>query len=242
MPRTHHRRLATSACLLALAVLAAGALRARAAAPSRGSLHRVTHVFGLRYCELLLVHTSPKGLIADVYNTFGLNTCPARRWHAINLAAVAKRTHALTAVPNGPRFWLMNEIDKQRSGAAVVKNLGGLPMIEEATVAVGANTRPYSVHRVDRTTVFVFNAGATIYELRARDGARWVMQSYSRQIDPTLTRSGLTRLGSRLQLPAGWTYATRRLTHRLRIVTVNTAAQVLQDNLDNTYSRVLSVP
>jgi hypothetical protein len=64
------------------------------------------------------------------------------------------------------------------------------------------------------------------------------MQSWSEQIDPSLRRDDLARLGAKLQLPAGWTYRSRRLKNALRIRTVRTDAEVTQDNLDDTYSRV----
>lgn len=196
-------------------------------------------VFGKRYCELLLVHPTKHGLLADVYNTFGLNNCPPGAWKAVDTNAVAKAEHAIVALRNGPRFWLMNDIYKLQPGPRVIRNLGGVRMAEVATVAVDpANIAPYTVHRVDRATVWVFKAGQTVYELRAPDGSRWVMQSWSRQIDPTLRLADLKGLRSKLRLPAGWSYRPRRLRRQLRIVTTHRSAQVIQDNLDDTYSRI----
>ena len=192
-----------------------------------------------RYCELFLVHRTHRGFIADVYNTFGLNNCPQRAWRAIDTAAVARAQHALLVVRNGPRYWLMNRIDKVQNGPRVIKNLGGLRMMSVATLVLGQlTTAPYSVHRVNRSTVFTYNRGQTVYELHGPNGAVWVMQSWSQQIDPTLNRAELSHLRSRLHLPTGWSYRTRTLTKPLRIVTVKTAAEVLQDNLGDSYSRL----
>ena len=233
------RRLAAAAVGCAL-LAAGGSVAASASGASGASLvHLRSGVLGRRYCELLLVHKRASGLVADVYNTFGLNDCPPAAWKAIDTAAVAKAQHALVAVRNGPRFWLMNEIEKRLQGARIIKDLGGLRMIEEATVPLtGLSEAPYTVHQVNRSTVFTYSAGRTIYELLAPDRSVWVMQSWSRQIDPALGRARLAKLRRRLQLPAGWTYRTRRLSKPLRIVTVHTAAEVLQDNLDDTYSRI----
>jgi hypothetical protein len=197
-------------------------------------------VLGHRYCELLIVHRSRSRLFyADVYNTFGLNDCPPAAWKAIDTTAVAKAQHAIVTVRNGPRFWLMDQIAKHRQGTRMIKNLGGVRMIEEATVSLAQlSAAPYTVHRVNRSTVFTYSAGRTIYQLRAPDRSLWVMQSWSRQIDPNLGRAQLAMLGTRLRLPAGWAYRPRRLSRPLRIVTVRAAAEVLQDNLDNTYSRL----
>ncbi len=45
-----------------------------------------------------------------------------------------------------------------------------------------------------------------------------------------------SQFSDRLQLPAGWSYAPRTLDTPLRIVTTDVPAQVLQDDLGNSYS------
>ena len=89
--------------------------------------------------------------------------------------------------------------------------------------------RPSSIRRV-RTT-------ALLVELVAADGTTYVMQTWSQQVDPTLSEADLARLGDRLQLPEGWTYRTRRLRAPLRVVTTAAPAHVLQDDLMNSYSQ-----
>ena len=46
-------------------------------------------VFGKRYGEVLLVEAAESGLQATVYNTFGLNDCPAQLWDALDATAIA---------------------------------------------------------------------------------------------------------------------------------------------------------
>jgi hypothetical protein len=46
----------------------------------------------------------------------------------------------------------------------------------------------------------------------------------------------LPGLADRLELPEGWSYQPRRLASELRVDTRRQAAQVLQDNLTNSYS------
>ena len=95
---------------------------------------------------------------------------------------------------------------------------------------------PYSVNTVSRRTVFVFGAGRPVFELLDPQGQRWVMQSWSQTVDPTLSLADLPALGARLQLPDGWSYRTSTLTSPLRIDTTTEAAHVTQDDLGNTYS------
>ena len=82
----------------------------------------------------------------------------------------------------------------------------------------------------------MFNAGEEIYELIDPDGHRWVMQTWSQVADPDLSRADLPGLAGRLDVPEGWTYAPRVLTETLRVDTTTRPAQVLQDNLTNSYS------
>jgi hypothetical protein len=189
----------------------------------------------------LLVRIGSGGVTADVYNTFPLNACPQSKWAKLDTKAIAAKEAFPLAVLNGPRYWLMDRIDKTASPQLQIrKTFGGITMIREASVAVGplaTATKPYTPHNVDRSTTFTFDAGHSVYELTSPAGARYVMQSWSQQIVPTLAVADLANLGAHLHLPAGWTYRTRVLTAPLRVVTKTTDAQVLQDDLDNSYSR-----
>ena len=62
------------------------------------------------------------------------------------------------------------------------------------------------------------------------------MQSYARIVDPNLSEGDLPGLGARLALPTGWTYQARTLTASL-VVSTPGEATVVQDELQNTYSR-----
>ena len=99
------------------------------------------------------------------------------------------------------------------------------------------NPAPYIVNKVSRNTVFVFNAGEEIYELIDPDGRRWVMQTWSQVADPNLSRADLPGLAGRLDLPDGLDLPAAR-AHRRAAGGHHepSAAQVLQDNLTNSYS------
>jgi hypothetical protein len=192
-----------------------------------------------RYCEVLLVRITDGNGVADVYNTYPLNACPAALWTKLDTGAIAKHEGFPIAILNGPRYWLMDTIEKSGPTDDLHKTFGGIEMIRRATVSVGPlaeATKPYTVHRVNRQTVFEFDAGRTVYELTAADGTTYVMQSWSQQVDPALDEAGLADLGSRLHLPAGWTYKARHLNAPLRVVTTKTDASVLQDDFRNSYS------
>lgn len=194
-------------------------------------------VFGKRYGEVLLIRMAQSGPEATVYNTFPLNDCPADLWDALDSAAIAQENGAVGALLNGPRYWLMSRIAKKAATAQPTKSFGGIDMIEQATVQLSSNNpQPYSVNKVDRRAVFTFDAGRPVFELVDPDGRRWVMQTWSQVVDKNLTLDDLPGLASRLNPPDGWRYETRILTEPLTVDTTNNVAQVLQDELTNSYS------
>jgi hypothetical protein len=196
---------------------------------------------GKRYCEVLLVRPSDGRISADVYNSYPLNECPQEQWAALDAKAIAAAASAPLAVLNGPRFWLMDRVEKQGGAADLPKQeFGGIEMYRQASVEIGSLAEaavPYRPHAVDRRTVFTYDAGRTVFELTAADGTKYVMQTWSQQTDPSLGEADLAELGSRLQLPDGWTYAARTLASPLRVDTTTSAASVLQDDLGNSYSQ-----
>jgi hypothetical protein len=203
-------------------------------APARITFH------GRRYCEVLLVSPVNGTPTADVYNSFPLNGCPAEKWDVLDAAAVASTEGVTLAVKNGPRYWLMDHIEKAAAAtdSKPHKTFGGIEMAFEATVVVGTDAaKPYTPHAVTRGTTFSFDKGNKVYELTAPDGTKYAMQSWSQQVDPKLAEADLAGLATRLQLPTGWTYSFRALTDTLKIVTVDQPAQVLQDDLGNSYSQ-----
>jgi hypothetical protein len=201
------------------------------------SAEPITGLSGKRYGEVLLVTPGEAGPQAAVYNSFGLNDLPAELWSALDPKAIAAENGAATALLDGPRYWLMNEIEKPTQGMKLVKNFGGIEMaLQSQTLLPGLKPTPYTANQVHRHSVSTFDVGEEVYELHDPALRRWVMQTWSQIVDPNLTRADLSRLGERLDLPEGWTYQTRTLTSPLRIDTTTHAAMVLQDELANSYS------
>jgi hypothetical protein len=194
-------------------------------------------VFGKRYGEVLLVHLGQSAPLATVYNTFPLNDCPQELWSKLDAEAIARENNAQLALLNGPRYWLMSSIEKVAQGEPVRKSFGGIDMIRQATVELSSlNPAPYTVNKVARHAVFTFDAGREVYELIDPDDRRWVMQTSSLTVDPTLSPADLPALAARLTLPSGWRYQARTPSSAIRVDTSTTDAQVIQDDLANSYS------
>ncbi len=234
-------RVAATLGIVGVSLLAAACGSAPVTSPTTAPTHHIVAngLRGKRYCEILLVHPGKRGLAADVYNSYGLNDCPQSDWAKLDADQIANDNGVLTAVLNGPRYWLMDSIAKDDSPRQT-KMFGGIAMREEATVEIGdpiKAARPYTPHAVDRQTVFTFDVGRQIYELVEPGGTRWVMQTWSQQKDPELSENDLPGLASRLAPPDGWKFDVRTLSAPLDIVTTSTSAQVLQDTLNNSYSQ-----
>jgi len=204
------------------------------------------NMHGKRYCEILLLNLESDGIHAEVFNTYPLNDCPQAQWEAIDTAAVAKDEGVVFASPNGPRYWAMDSVVKSDMAEVFMKSFGGMEMNRYASVFVGTNPAdlliPYSPHAVNRKAAFTFNAGTTVYLLHDAEGKTYVMQSWSQQIDSALTEEDLLSLADRLQLPEGWTYDYKTLEEDFVVETRAEDAQVLGDDLHNTYSYVATAP
>jgi hypothetical protein len=196
---------------------------------------------GKRYGEILVVKTGDDGLVAEVYNSFTLNDCPQELWDKLDLAAIAEVEGALAAVANGPRYWLVDSIEKVGPPTPDVHDFGGILMARAAVLHLGAagfDPSPYNERRVARTAKFSFQTGSEVYELTDPGGSVYVMQSWCTSVDPQLVESDLGRLGDRLEVPPRWAFSVRTLETRLDVMTTTEEAVVLQDDLKNSYCLV----
>jgi hypothetical protein len=119
---------------------------------------------------------------------------------------------------------------------------GGLEMGLRATLTTQAGQptvgqQTYVVNKVARDTIFTFDAGKPVFELTAPDGHVYVMQSYSKIVDPKLNYRDLPRLAALLKLPTGWSYSWHKLTHTLKLNS-NGLAYVVNDDLFDSYQQM----
>lgn len=220
--------MAFAAMAIALAI---GAAAVATAAPRQlSSLHDA------RYCEIIEVKGAPPAATVTVWNTIGLNTCPAAQWNAFDAAALARELGDSAVVLNGPRHFLMDSVSVKRTGR--VRAFHGLRMRKVATIPIRSAAdlarTAYTDRTITRDNAWRWKKGRMVFELVAPGGDTYVMQSYAQITDATLTLAKLRSLGRRLKLPSGWRYRTRRLEHEL-VLSAHGAATVLQDELQDTY-------
>ena len=226
----------TAAAIAVLAAVTAAAIAGPATAAPGGTPTARSGLFNSRYCEILVVKGKLPAVNVTVWNTIGLNLCPAAQWTAFDAPTLTAELGAAGVVLNGPRHWLMDVASDSYVGK--VRTFGSMRLREVAklriTTAAGLIQTPYETRVVDRTNRWTWKPGRTVYELVAPGGAVYVMQAYSQIVDPNLRLGRLRSLGSRLKLPAGWRYRSRTLRGGLALQ-AHGRATILQDELQNTY-------
>jgi hypothetical protein len=201
---------------------------------------------GARYGEIFLITNREGQLTAAVYNTTGLNDCPAEIWQLLDPLELARDFGVAAVYLNGPRFWALDQI--AATGGGEILSFGGLdarwvaelPVPPELGLAAQPGDRYYRDITIQRDTEWIFVAGRPVYELLTPDGKTYVLQAYSHIVDDSLTADSLPGLGDRLRLPDGWRYRARTPDRDLTLGTVAGQAHILQDELQNTYMRLMA--
>jgi hypothetical protein len=159
----------------------------------------------MRFGEILVV----KKTGIEIYNTTGLNDCPAKLWNALDLDKLRKEHGALKVEKNGPHYWMM---DSQTVSFGEKATFGGLEArwvatLDPAVVQKAAKgSEPYKVFTPKKTQKMVYSKGKPVYELVDPAGNVYVLQAR----DERFSLEDLPKLGKQLKkLPKGWQYRTR---------------------------------
>jgi len=131
--------------------------------------YMVTGTRDMRFGEILVVKAD--GI--EVYNTTGLNDCPAQLWSRLDPATLAREFGALAVQKNGPHYWMM---DSQTVSFGEEISFGGLEARWAATLdpalvqKAAQGTAPYKVFTPKKTQKMVYSKGKPVYELLDPDG------------------------------------------------------------------------
>jgi hypothetical protein len=222
-----------------IGTIAAAIASATAAAQSANPLVPA-ELRNVRYCEVLALTRHRLSFDIKVYNTLGLNFCPADQWAALDANALAKDFKVGMVKLNGPRYWTIDAIKASgETAAGKTETFGGIAMTQRATLRLKlwqAKEGGYRVNTIRRSTTYLFKAGRPVFELVSPKGEVYMMQSYAQIVDPKLSYDDLPTLGARLKLPKGWTYRTRTLDADYTLTAKGTA-YLVQDDLFNAYQR-----
>ena len=232
-------RICAIACRLAILGLAFGTVAVSGqTGPAPNGMTERDHLRNVRYCEVFVVRKHFFSTTADVYNTLGLNDCPAEKWVSLDTDRLKKEWNVAAIILNGPRYFIMDRNAIEKPGK--VESFDGLDarLLAELEIRFHSKKRlPYTENGVRRQNRYVYERGKNVYELLSPDGNVYVMQSYSQEVDKQLNEAGLLTLADRLKLPRGWKYRTRTLDEDLVIQNAGGKASVIQDDLKDTYQR-----
>lgn len=205
-----------------------------------------------RYCEVIPTVRNGDTTTLSVYNSFGYSRCTDAELASLTEQIVNQQFGSQSAELNGPRHWVFDDVAQpgdQANDPRTYQFAGiagrtftfgdletGLRVELQTTVDQPDREQPYTVREFPRNAVWTYQAGNSIHELTDPDGTTYVMESYSQELDPTLSWERLDALGDKLTLPQGWSYSSRPLAADLVLGNGGTA-YLVQDNLDNTYQK-----
>ncbi len=208
---------------------------------------RFTNLNDYRYCELFLIggNALTHNLEANFYNSTDLNggaqtrdSCPQAVWDKVDPETVKKEYSALGVFKNGPRYWMYDWLELP---VGVERNfegyhgrwMGRVQLPKEFGKKGSTFYKTTTVHRKSKQG---YAPGQTIFILDDPTGTPWIMQAYSRIVDPNLSYDDLRTLDKKLKLPPGWKYRFKVLDRPLGVGAIDGIAHVTQDNLENTYN------
>lgn len=151
---------------------------------------------GFRFCEVMVVTRSGMTASINIYNTVGLSDCPEEAWTSLDADVLAQANNALAVALNGPRYWMVNEINGSAEDVAGgTTTFGDLEMrqVTELSLPIRQIRDMQSVYTerdFEADTSFTYQAENRVYELVSPDGATYRMQVFSQAVDPTLSIEG----------------------------------------------------
>ena len=137
--------------------------------PAPNGMKERDHLRNVRYCEVFVVRKHFFSATADVYNTLGLNDCPAEKWASLDTAKLKNEWNVAAIVLNGPRYFIMDRNAIQNPGK--VESFDGLDarLLAELEVRIHSDKRqPYTENGVKRQNRYVYERGKNVYELLSR--------------------------------------------------------------------------
>ena len=189
----------------------------------------------MRFGEILVI----KGDGIEIFNTTGLNNCPANLWDTLDLEEIKKQFGAQAVQKNGPHYWMM---DKQTVSFGEKASFGGLEARWAATLdpalvkKAEKGSEPYKVFTPKKTQKMVYSKGKEVFELVDPNGHIYVLQAREEKFPI----ASLATLGERMKLLAkGWQYRSRTLTEDLVLdLTPDQTIYGVGDEFHQYYTRI----
>lgn len=212
---------------------------------------RLENLDNYRYCEIFMISKDPASgdMYGIFYNTTDRNggaethdSCSDEIWAKVDREALTTEYKLAGVFKNGPRFWMYDWIELP---VGAERNFDGVHARWMGKVKLppgfGEKDTAYHFTTVQRKSHQGYKKGQRVFILDDPEGTTWVMQAYSRIVDPSLSYDDLMTLDKKLKLPEGWKYRSAVLEKDLVIGAINGVARVVQDNLQSTYNACFEV-
>jgi hypothetical protein len=178
------------------------------------NMMRFEGIYNYRYCEVFVIGGNPitKDLTAAFYNTTDRNggaetrdSCSDEIWATVDPDAVKDEFNVLGVFKNGPRFWLYDWLElpvgaERQFGKTKARWMGAVHLPKDFGKE---GSTFYKTTHVERKSKQGYNRGTRVFILDDPDGTTWVMQAYSRIVNPELSYDDLMTLDQKIDLPQG---------------------------------------
>jgi hypothetical protein len=164
---THSLSVRVGVAVLTLAVGLIGGISPLQAQDKNLKKVPFTETRGKRYGEVFLV--KPDGIF--MYNTTGLNDCPADLWNKPDVEKIKEQYGAREVFKNGPHFWVSDTLtldfgETLDFGGIKARFVGKLPVALVEGKSGGAGVaEPYKVFHPEKSAKFSYLKGRDVYEL-----------------------------------------------------------------------------
>jgi hypothetical protein len=205
-----------------------------------GPRRHIVDTRGLAFGGMAALVGTGRNQRAHVYTaTLGEGPLVPGSIEKIDAKKLAEELGVVACILNIGRNWTMDEMDIH---LGEVVDFQGVKMAWAGDMSADEImlhfSGPYIIGKILRNTDWIYKAGKKVYLLREPGGLVWVMQEYTKEVDPSLTIDNLDQVGSKLKnLPEGWKFETVVLKKDLTLDTRRTGmwASIIRDELGNTY-------
>jgi hypothetical protein len=198
-----------------------------------------TPIYGKRFCEIVY---SKNFMDFYVYNSNTLHDCPQSWWKGLNQNILKKDVQASYVFLNGPRIWLVDDIENEPSKGRPVNQFRGKPLHLVGTFhsdfqSLLKHHGPYTDYKIDREQVYSLHKGRQIVEIINQKGQIYVLQSLSLK-HRTQSPEQIAQLKQSIKLPKGWVMKTGAIQQDFKMLPEAHSIHVVQDEFENTYQMV----
>lgn len=193
----------------------------------------------IAYNEVLLAYRSWFDFKVIIYNDLN-DVLSDKEFSVLDFDAIKKNTGASLVIPNGYRYWVLDKIEGKKivPRRTLANHEFLVPGFVTISVWEAIFRKPYKPKTVNRDTIYTYFANTKVYRLIDPSGKVYTMQSATRAINRNQTIDQLDQLGSKLNLPSGWSFRIDMLKEDL-ILPSNGQTEIIQDEFQNTYQRNL---